>query len=222
MFSLTCRTNYVSPLPAPATADTPEALELEAVRGMLESFSPHQSNLSPAEYQTVQEAYSQYMNLYTQYIQSLQHLPQQPPPVPAAAAPAPAPPAAAPGAVDLAAEPANNDLLDSAYAVIRVLILLCVMYVHSSFFRLLFVAGGMLLAFLFQNRNQREINNNQENINLPEEINPEAEPESETSADPEGSLEESNTEPKPNLLMVAFTFVTTFVSSIIPEQNQVI
>ena len=98
------------------------------------------------------------------------------------------------------------------------------MYVHSSFFRLLFVAGGMLLAYLFQGRNRREINNNN-NQNNNEPVNENLVGHEDVADVQEAVASDEETvaeEPKPNVLVVAFTFVTSLITSILPEQNQVI
>jgi len=219
----------------PALSD--EAQQLEAIREMLQGLTatqgtaaagdiqPDPVHYTPEQYIQIQQIYSQYMTLYSQYIQTQQQTP--------AAAEAQPPPAAvnAPVADAVAAGdegPQNNDLLDYAYAAIRVMIMFCVMYVHSSFFRLLFVAGGMLLAYFLQNRNrqqQQELNNNNNNNNEQQQEEEEVpavgpnEPRENVEAEDE---DEEDAEPKPNLLMVAFTFVTTLVSSIIPDQTQAV
>ena len=211
-------------LPSLAQPMTDEAQQLEAIREMLHGLTaaqggagviqPDPVHYTPEQYIQIQQIYSQYMTLYSQYIQN------QPTTAEAVARPPPAGENAPVAAVAAEEGPQNNDLLDYAYAVIRVMIMFCVMYVHSSFFRLLFVAGGMLLAYFLQNRNrhqrqQQEVNNN----NIQQQQG--EEPVVGTNEDSEEEDEE-DTEPKPNLLMVAFTFVTTLVSSIIPDHNQVV
>jgi len=211
-------------LPSLAQPMTDEAQQLEAIREMLHGLTaaqggagviqPDPVHYTPEQYIQIQQIYSQYMTLYSQYIQN------QPTTAEAVARPPPAGENAPVAAVAADEGPQNNDLLDYAYAVIRVMIMFCVMYVHSSFFRLLFVAGGMLLAYFLQNRNrhqrqQQEVNNN----NIQQQQG--EEPVVGTNEDSEEEDEE-DTEPKPNLLMVAFTFVTTLVSSIIPDHNQVV
>merc|ERR1719283_560740 len=58
----------------------------------------------------------------------------------------------------VAAEPAagagdrNRDILDWVYVMTRVLLLFSVIYFHSSFLRLAFVAGLGFLVYLYQNR----------------------------------------------------------------------
>jgi len=214
---------------------SPEASELEAVRHLM--MSSYHSAMTEAEMASLQAIYTQYMHLYGQFMQANQSSLPSP-----AARPAPlnqearnpaAPLQEAPPAMvdnDGADEEAvgNNDLLDRAYAIIRVLILLCVMYVHSSFFRLLFVAGGIFLAYYFQGR-QREVNNDNNNNNnvgnegpavvAGEEGVAPAEPE---ETEPGQARREEEEEPKPNILKVALTFVMTLISSIVPEQNQVV
>ena len=179
-------------------------------------------NLSADEMMNINQLQEQYTALYNQYMHSqyvqqgqvLVH--QQGVQQPAQAQPAPDAAAAAP-----VEEQGNNDLLDYAYSVIRVLILVCVMYVHSSFFRLLFVAGGLLLAYLFQNRNRGEINNNNNVEPVNENLVVNDEPVGDDAVnDPEETA--NVVEPKPNVLVVAFTFVTSLITSILPEANHVI
>ena len=179
-------------------------------------------NLSAEEMMNINQLQEQYTALYNQYMHSqyvqqgqvLVH--QQGVQQPAQAQPAPDAAAAAP-----VEEQGNNDLLDYAYSVIRVLILVCVMYVHSSFFRLLFVAGGLLLAYLFQNRNRGEINNNNNVEPVNENLVVNDEPVGDDAVnDPEETA--NVVEPKPNVLVVAFTFVTSLITSILPEANHVI
>jgi len=211
---------------------SPEASELEAVRHLM--MSSYHSAMTEAEMASLQAIYTQYMHLYGQYMQTNQSPTEAARPAPlnqeAAAAGQINPAAAlqeAPAMNNDAEEeaaPGNNDLLDRAYAIIRVLILLCVMYVHSSFFRLLFVAGGLFLAYYFQGRQFNHDNNNNNNnagnqapAVVVEGDQGEVPAESEETEQPR--VEE---EPKPNILMVALTFVTTLISSIVPEQNQVV
>ena len=210
---------------------------------------------TPEQYTQIQEMYSQYMSLYAQYMHSHQtpsaaheavaNTAVAAPMAAAAAAenvnvaavgPAAAAAVPAGAAVAAAAEEGgdeeggqNNDLLDYAYAGVRVLIMLCVMYVHSSFFRLLFVVGGMLLAYFLQNRNRHP---QQQQQNLPQEVNNNQEGHqqdrqqqqpannSEDEQDGEEGEGETMAEPKPNLLMVTWTFVSSLITSIIPEQPQ--
>ena len=191
---------------APEPETPPELLELESIRSMLDSLAG--SQLGQTEAADIQELYNQYLTLYTQYARSTQSLEQEV--QQEAANPIPPQFPEVPGEE---VEPGNNDLLDYAYAIIRVLILLCVVYAHSNFFRLLFVVVGMGLIYYAQGRNRRnqELNNNQENVvnpggnEAPYELNPDQVPEEE---------ETEETEPKPNVLMVAFTFISSFITSI--------
>merc|ERR1719264_2368816 len=48
----------------------------------------------------------------------------------------------------------NRDILDWVYVMTRVMLLFSVIYFHSSFWRLAFVAGLGFLVFLYQNRQQ--------------------------------------------------------------------
>ena len=205
--------------------------DLEAIRDMLTNLiqgNLASGNVSAEEMMALGQVQAQYAALYSQHLQqqpvveqtvtqfAAQQLQQQQPPQ------QPAPDAVA--AAGDEEDQGNNVLLEYAYSVIRVLILLCVMYVHSSFFRLLFVAGGMLLAYLFQGRNRREINNNN-NQNNNEPVNENLVGHEDVADVQEAVASDEETvaeEPKPNVLVVAFTFVTSLITSILPEQNQVI
>merc|ERR1719242_1775091 len=48
----------------------------------------------------------------------------------------------------------QRDLLDWVYVVTRVMLLISVIYFHSSFLRLAFVAGLGFLVYLYQNQNR--------------------------------------------------------------------
>lgn len=212
----------------PSEPTTSEAQDLEAIQALFNNLALQGGAVpgaSQGDIQQYQALYSQYMNLYTQYMQSNPPVQQQELPHPPQQDQEPRPAAAAAAAADPAEEQANNnDLLDYAYAIIRVVILFCIMYVHSSFFRLLFVAGGIMFAYMLQNRAQRE----QRGIQppppapaIPGDDRQETDQPEDLQVDGEEDDSEQLREPKPNLIMVAFTFVTTLFSSIIPDQNHV-
>merc|ERR1719229_1898908 len=140
------------------------------------------STPSEAEVMAMQQMYNQYLSLYMQYMQSQatpqpqqsQVLFQENLPAqnqfnlgePHAAAAAPVAGEAAPNAAmvmnagaagqiqDDAGGDRNRDILDWVYVMTRVLLLFSVIYFHSSFLRLAFVAGLGFLVFLYQNRQQ--------------------------------------------------------------------
>ena len=205
---------------------TPELVELDSIRRTLDSLAGTQDNLTQAEVNNIQELYNQYIALYTQYSTTptthpsepeVRREPLHPPP------PHPAEVPQQPGQPGEEVEPGNNDVLDYAYAIIRVVILLCVIYAHSNFFRLLFVVGGMGLIYILQGRNRvnQEVNNNQEN-NVNPELNDEQDELSPDDGGTEENPEETNIEPKPHILMVAFTFVSNLITSIIPDHTNLI
>jgi len=222
------------------------------------------STPSEAEVAAMQQMYSQYLSLYMQYIQS-QALPQQsqvllqqnfanqqqlnrpvnfePNAAPAAAVGEGAPNAAmvmnagAAGQIqDGAGGDRNRDILDWVYVMTRVLLLFSVIYFHSSFLRLAFVAGLGFLVYLYQNRRNGRLRVRNQNQQPGPEQQQQQEPE---AGQAEENAEEANVEaadsdetneeeaplveePKPSRLALVFTFFTTLVSSIIPEQPQVI
>jgi len=141
----------------------------------------------------------------------------------------------------VAAEPAagagdrNRDILDWVYVMTRVMLLFSVIYFHSSFLRLAFVAGLGFLVFLYQGRQNRAQPNHQhhqhqqqqqeqpEQQHEEEEVEPSDEREEGDQEQQQGEGEEvtPEEEPKPTRLAVTLTFFTSLISSIIPEQNQV-
>merc|ERR1711892_64314 len=136
------------------------------------------STPSEAEVAAMQQMYNQYLSLYMQYMQS-QSAPQQsqlllqqnfpnqnqfnfagPDAVPAAQVAGEGAPnaamvvnAGAAGQIQAdAGGNRNRDILDWVYVMTRVLLLFSVIYFHSSFFRLAFVAGLGFLVYIYQNR----------------------------------------------------------------------
>jgi len=230
------------PLSTATTADNSSThAELEAIGQMIQTLVLQEamttSTPTTQDYQQheseCEQLYRQYIALYRQHVQNQvpahplaplvipqqQQQQQQQEQQPAAPAAQEADGGAA--VEDAAANNNNNDLLDYAYAIIRVLILLCVMYVHSSFLRLLVVAVVLLAACFLHNRNQRrQINNNNNNVN---DHNQQLPMDNEIPADPveldrTADVATAGTdEPKPHPLVVAFTFVRTLLTSVIPQ-----
>ena len=213
------------------------------------------ANPSEAEMVAMQELYGQYMSLYMQYMQSqsLQQqsqvfIPNQQVPVQAANLPQDGGPEAAaggapgpdgPGGLVMNAGAAagqiqdvggdrQRDILDWVYVITRVMLLISVIYFHSSFLRLAFVAGLGFLVYLYQNQNrvrqQLRRQQQQQAEQAPQPAQREEAAEGEDGED-NGETEEAaveQEEPAPSKLAVIVTFLTTLVSSIIPEQPQVI
>lgn len=253
-----------------------EARELARIQELLQGLtvpSPAATALGEEEMRQMQDIYREYVQLYSQH---LQHVQQAAPNVGAVAAAhhhshlhhhrhhrqedhqlrphfeggAAARRPAAVGAAVAAEEEEinnNNDLLDRVYAFTRILLLFSVIYFHSSFFRLLFVAVIAFLAHRFQNNLPPQANNNNngrarnhneliinhredhndangriENLNNNVNDNGDGVRDDQNGSDmseipprPETVEEED----KPNLLVVAITFVSSFISSIIPGNN---
>ena len=238
------------------------------------------STPSEAEVMAMQQMYNQYLSLYMQYMQSQatpqphqsQVLFQENLPAqnqfnlgePHADAAAPVAGEAAPNAAmvmnagaagqiqDDAGGDRNRDILDWVYVMTRVLLLFSVIYFHSSFLRLAFVAGLGFLVYLYQNRrngrarvgvqNPQQVQPNRRN-ERPVAQNPQANPENEQqdehavhagdsgdeiNVDTNGADDSTTAEaaaveePKPSRFAVIFTFFSTLISSIIPEQPQVV
>lgn len=229
------------PLSTATTADNSSThAELEAIGQMIQTLVLQEamttSTPTTQDYQQheseCEQLYRQYIALYRQHVQNQvpahplaplvipQQQQQQQEQQPAAPAAQEADGGAA--VEDAAANNNNNDLLDYAYAIIRVLILLCVMYVHSSFLRLLVVAVVLLAACFLHNRNQRRQMNNNNNNNV-NDHNQQLPMDNEIPADPveldrTADVATAGTdEPKPHPLVVAFTFVRTLLTSVIPQ-----
>lgn len=138
----------------------------------------------------------------------------------------------------------NRDLLDWVYVMTRVMLLFSVIYFHSSFVRLAFVTGLGFLVYMYQNRrlarvgqaaprqpvnggNQEQGRDQEQRVNRENEVNNEQETDQEQDdveehVTEDNLSEEQQEQPKPSRLAVLVTFFTTLISSIIPEQNQVV
>ncbi|XP_054427329.1 homocysteine-responsive endoplasmic reticulum-resident ubiquitin-like domain member 2 protein isoform X3 [Pteronotus mesoamericanus] len=126
----------------------------------------------------------------------------------------------------------NRDWLDWLYTFSRAAVLLSIVYFYSSFSRFVMVMGAMLLVYLHQAgwfpfrqevgqqqapRNNAEVNDGQDANNLELEemerlMDDGLEDESgEDAGDAAGAL------PRPGLMASAWSFITTFFTSLIPE-----
>jgi len=257
----------------------------EMMRSFSTQYSQAMASMSgtpnEAEVVAMQQMYNQYVSLYMQYVQS-QFAPQQSQVLLQQNFPnqnqfniaepnaAPAFPVAGEGAPNAAmvvnagaagqiqadaGGNRNRDILDWVYVMTRVLLLFSVIYFHSSFLRLAFVAGLGFLVYFYQNRrngraparvqNQQQVppinRNNRRNARAQnQQPNPDGlEQQNDDREQAEESSDETNVEsddnddanaveapvleePQPSKLAVIFTFLSTLVSSIIPEQPQVV
>ena len=234
---------------APTTQETNQTME-EMMRSFSAQYTTAMSSLPPspseAELAALQELYSQYVGLYMQYLSGsapgtqYQHLVPQPPEqqevqegaqgeVQGVQAPGAGMVMNAGGGGAVAADAGgdrNRDILDWVYVMTRVMLLFSVIYFHSSFWRLAFVAGLGFLVFLYQNRQQGRARRPQQVAPVPapvpvEEVDEQEERE-EGEEESEGGEEQEEEQPKPSRVAVVVTFITSLISSIIPEQNQVI
>jgi len=212
------------------------------------------TNPSESEMLALQEMYSQYVSLYMQYMQS-QSLQaplfvQQDQQVagagvdlqPQVAAEAGGVPAAnegpnpGPGGIVMNAGAAaagqiqdvgdrQRDVLDWVYVMTRVMLLFSVIYFHSSFLRLAFVAGLGFLAYFYQNR-IRPVQNIQQQPQQPPEQPQQPAPSDEATSEDNTETDDNDAEVveeiQPSKFAILVTFFTSLVSSIIPEQPQVI
>jgi len=237
---------------------TEEERQLEEINRTLQDLITQSPNMSAGELAIYQQVYMQYISLNTQFLQqgavggSIN-------PVNIAAVPLN-------GNVEAVANAVNNnnigdnaggemiqaganenvpaaagvDPLEYAYSILRIAVLFCIMYSHSSFFRLLFVIIALAGVYFFRNRNDQAANNNNNVANNRRQRNNAIEEQvvdgganlvnapnaTENSADETSESEEGTEiveeEPKPNILSVAFTFISTLVSSILPDNANII
>merc|ERR1719209_2533985 len=174
----------------------------------------------------LQELYSQYVGLYMQYLSGTaqgteyQHLVPQPPPQPevqeagqgevqGVQAPGAGMVMNAGGGGAVAADAGgdrNRDILDWVYVMTRVMLLFSVIYFHSSFWRLAFVAGLGFLVFLYQNRQQGRARRPQQvapvAAPVPVEEVDEQEEREEGEEESEGGEEQEEEQPKPSRVAV--------------------
>ena len=223
-----------------------------------EAMASMTNNPSEADIAAMQQLYNQYMTLYMQYMQSqsfdqapmfLQDqqpgaaagggdqgrggggevvdggVPNNPGMVMNAGA------GAAAGQIQEAGGDRQRDLLDWVYVMTRVMLLVTVIYFHSSFLRLSFVAGIGFFVYFYQNRvrqmrlqRQRQLEQQQQRQRQQQQDQEEHDDDAaDSSSDQEVDEEDVEIEePAPSKLAVFMTFCTSLVSSIIPEQPQVI
>ncbi|XP_016151998.1 PREDICTED: homocysteine-responsive endoplasmic reticulum-resident ubiquitin-like domain member 2 protein isoform X2 [Ficedula albicollis] len=126
----------------------------------------------------------------------------------------------------------NRDWLDWMYTFSRAAILLSIVYFYSSFSRFVMVMGAMLLVYLHQagwfpfrqeGGQQQPANNAEVNRDGQHANNPDLE-EMERLMDDgidedlgEDAGEDGNTEQQPGFMASAWSFITTFFTSLIPE-----
>jgi len=214
---------------------------------------------SEQEVAALQGLYNQYLSIYMQFLASQgTPIPHPGPPLQAPALDPQDPPAeadpnphhaqaapnaalvmnaggaagAAVGQEEVGDRERNRDVLDWVYVMTRVLLLVSIIYFHSSFFRLAFVTGLGFLVYVFQNRRLAMIRRQemeeaaeaaraaQAEVNRERERAENEEEEIETGG--EEMEQEPEPEPAPSKFAVALTFVTSLVTSIVPDQNQVV
>ncbi|XP_066177932.1 homocysteine-responsive endoplasmic reticulum-resident ubiquitin-like domain member 2 protein isoform X2 [Sylvia atricapilla] len=117
----------------------------------------------------------------------------------------------------------NRDWLDWMYTFSRAAILLSIVYFYSSFSRFVMVMGAMLLVYLQEGGQQQAANNAEVNRDGQHANNPDLE-EMERLMDDgidedsgEDAGEDGNTEQQPGFMASAWSFITTFFTSLIPE-----
>ncbi|XP_064274200.1 homocysteine-responsive endoplasmic reticulum-resident ubiquitin-like domain member 2 protein isoform X2 [Passer domesticus] len=117
----------------------------------------------------------------------------------------------------------NRDWLDWMYTFSRAAILLSIVYFYSSFSRFVMVMGAMLLVYLQEGGQQQAANNAEVNRDGQHANNPDLEEMErlmddgidEDNGDDAG--EDGNTEQQPGFMASAWSFITTFFTSLIPE-----
>ncbi|XP_041322221.1 homocysteine-responsive endoplasmic reticulum-resident ubiquitin-like domain member 2 protein isoform X2 [Pyrgilauda ruficollis] len=117
----------------------------------------------------------------------------------------------------------NRDWLDWMYTFSRAAILLSIVYFYSSFSRFVMVMGAMLLVYLQEGGQQQAANNAEVNRDGQHANNPDLE-EMERLMDDgidedngEDAGEDGNAEQQPGFMASAWSFITTFFTSLIPE-----
>nr|KAF6418498.1 HERPUD family member 2 [Rousettus aegyptiacus] len=120
-------------------------------------------------------------------------------------------------------EDLHRDWLDWVYTVSRAAILLSIVYFYSSFSRFVMVMGAMLLVYL-QEAGQQQAPNHNADVNEGQNANNLELEEMERLMDDgledesgEDAGEDASTAPRPGLMASAWSFVTTFFTSLIPE-----
>jgi len=119
----------------------------------------------------------------------------------------------------------QRDMLDWVYLMTRVMLIFSMVYFNTSFLRLAFVAGLGFLAYFYQNRIRPAQNIQQqppEQQNQPPPVDQANIEANTTETETEEADVEAVEETPPSKLAVLVTFFTSLVSSIIPEQPQVI
>ncbi|KAM5303445.1 homocysteine-responsive endoplasmic reticulum-resident ubiquitin-like domain member 2 protein isoform 4-T4 [Glossophaga mutica] len=168
----------------------------------------------------------------------LAHVPgEEPPPAPNLAAPENRPmnenvQMNAQGGPVLNEEDFNRDWLDWMYTLSRAAILLSIVYFYSSFSRFVMVMGAMLLVYLHQAgwfpfrqeigqqqapRNNAEVNDGQDANNLELEEMERLMDDGLEDESGEDAAEDAGALHRPGLMASAWSFVTTFFTSLIPE-----
>ncbi|KAG8512263.1 Homocysteine-responsive endoplasmic reticulum-resident ubiquitin-like domain member 2 protein, partial [Galemys pyrenaicus] len=118
----------------------------------------------------------------------------------------------------------NRDWLDWMYTFSRAAILLSIVYFYSSFSRFIMVMGAMLLVYLQEGGQQQAPNNNAEVNNDGQNANNLELEEMERLMDDgledesgEDAGEDASAVQRPGLMASAWSFITTFFTSLIPE-----
>ncbi|XP_053517634.1 homocysteine-responsive endoplasmic reticulum-resident ubiquitin-like domain member 2 protein isoform X2 [Artibeus jamaicensis] len=126
----------------------------------------------------------------------------------------------------------NRDWLDWMYTFSRAAILLSIVYFYSSFSRFVMVMGAMLLVYLHQAgwfpfrqevgqqqapRNNAEVNDGQDANNLELEEMERLMDDGLEDESGEDAGEDAGTLHRPGLMASAWSFITTFFTSLIPE-----
>ena len=230
-----------------------------------EAMASMTNNPSEADIAAMQQLYNQYVSVYMQYMQSQSWDQQQmffPQAVGGAGGQEQAPgqevaaPAGGDQGVDAGAGMVMNaggpgaaagqiqeaqggdrqrDLLDWVYVMTRVMLLVSVIYFHSSFLRLAFVVGVGFFAYFYQNRvRQMRLQRQRLEQQQQRQRQQQAEQQQQQQNDNDDASDASNDEetdeaedieieePAPSKLAVFLTFCTTFVTSLMPENPQVI
>ncbi|KAL5234950.1 hypothetical protein ACI65C_002360 [Semiaphis heraclei] len=116
----------------------------------------------------------------------------------------------------------NQDWLDWLYVSSRVFIFISVLYFYSSPGRFIVVAGFALILYLYQSGILRHINERNRRRFQPEQQEQHVDDNRNLSQEQNGNIEETTVRQNERLITTLWTVVSTFFTSLIPQQPDII